>query len=126
MNKKFFTKYKSTGPYNGYEATFAVVSDGDIVADPEWKEAEEIQNPEWTVYQCYNPEVCVEDYTEKQRRLNELRSRIDELHAEQSTLRKLIGSKMPIDQPVVFGEIIAIMDEEGFILFQKAIYPTEL
>jgi len=126
MNKKFFKKYKSLGYDGGYDATFAVISDGNIVADPEWKEAEEILNPEFTMYQCYSPEVCVEDFMEKQRRLNELKGRIDKLHAEQSILRKLIGSKLPIDQPVVFGEIVATMDEEGFILFQKALLPSEL
>jgi tetrahydromethanopterin S-methyltransferase subunit G len=126
MNKKFFKKYKNIGPYGGYDATFCVVSDGEIIAESDWKEDEEILNPEWTIYQCYRPEVCVEDFMEKQRRLSELRDRVEELHTEQSVLRKLLGSKLPIDQPVLFGDIIVTMDEEGFILFQKAISPTEL
>ena len=126
MNKKFFKKYKSLGYDGGYWATFAVVSDGEIIAESDWKDAEEILNPEWTWYQCYNPEVCVEDYLEKQRRINELRDRLDELKAEQSILKSLLGSKLPINQPVLFGEIVAVMDEEGNVLFQKAILPTDL
>ena len=126
MNKKFFKKYKSLGYDGSYWATFSVVSDGEIIAEPDWKEAEEILNPEWTVYQCYNPGVCVEDYMEKQRRINELRDRLDDLKAEQSILKSLLGSKLPIDQPVLFGDVVATMDEEGTILFQKAILPTEL
>jgi len=70
--------------------------------------------------------VCVEDYMEKQRRLDELQGRVYELKAEQSILKKLLGSKLPIDQPVLFGDIVAVMDEDGTVVFQKAILPTEL
>lgn len=126
MNKKFFKKYKSLGYDGGYWATFAVVSDGDIVVDPEWEEAEEILNPEWTVYQCYNPEVCVKEYMRKQEMADILREQLEEIKAEQSALKSLLASKMPCDQPVLFDDIIATMDDEGTVVFQVVIHPGEL
>ena len=122
MNKKFFTKKQS----NGYKATFAVVSDVDIVADPEWEEAEEILNPDWTAYQCHNPEMCVKEYMRKQDEVDVLRKQLEETKAERSVFRSLLASKMPIDQPVLFGEIVAVMNEDGVVLFQKAIPSAEL
>lgn len=126
MNEKFFKKYKSLGYDGGYWATFFVVSDGDIIADPEWREAEEILNPEWTVYQCHDPESCVKEYMRKQEMSDILRGQLEEIKAEQSILKKLLASKLPIDQPVLFGDIVAVMDEDGTVLFQKAILPSEL
>lgn len=126
MNKKFFKKHKSLGYDGGYWATFAVVSDGDIAVDPDWKEAEEILNPEWIVYQCCNPEVCVKECLRKQEMADTLREQLEEIKAEQSILKRLLGSKLPIDQPVLFGDIVAVTDEDGVVLFQKAILPSEL
>lgn len=126
MNRKFFKKYKSLGYDGGYWVTFAVVSDGDIAVEPDWKEAEEILNPEWIVYQCCNPEVCVKEYLRKQEMADILREQLEEIKAEQSILKRLLGSKLPIDQPVLFGDIVAVMDEDGVVLFQKAILPSEL
>jgi hypothetical protein len=126
MNKKFFEKYKTLGYNGGYWATFCVVSDGEITVESDWREAEKILNPEWTVYQCYNPEICVEDYMEKQRRADELRSRLFELESEQLTLKKLLASKLPIDQPVLFGDIVAVRDEDGVVVFKKAILPNQI
>lgn len=126
MNEKFFKKHKSLGYDGGYWATFAVVSDGDIAAESDWKEAEEILNPEWTIFQCCNPEVCVKEYLRKQEMADILREQLEEIKAEQSILKSLLGSRLPIDQPVLFGDIVAVMDKDGVVLFQKAILPSQL
>lgn len=55
-----------------------------------------------------------------------LREQLEEIKAEQSILKSLLGSRLPIDQPVLFGDIVATMDEGGTVLFQKAILPSEL
>ena len=123
MNKKIFKKHNS---HHDYWQTFAVVSDGEIIADSGWREVNDDSYHEFTTYQCYNPEICVEDYMEKQRRIDELRSRLYELESEQSILKNLLGSKLPIDQPVLFGDIVAVRDEDGVVLFQKAILPSEI
>lgn len=117
MNKKFFERYSAR---DRYWKTFLVVSDGEITPEPEWREAEE-SYPEYTLYQCHNPGICVEDYMEKQRRVDELRSRLEDLKDEQSILKGLLASIMPIDQPVLFGEIVVTMDEIGVVSFQKTI-----
>jgi len=123
MNKKLFKRYNS---YDRYWATFAVVSDGEITPDPEWKDEEDGVYPEFTIYQCHNPYVCVEDYMEKQRRLDELRDRVYELKTEQGVLLDLLRSKLPCDQPILFGEVVVTMDEDGVILFQKAMSSSDL
>ena len=102
------------------------MSDGEIVAKPEWREADPGLYPEWVEYQCHNPAICAEDYMGKQRRLNELQDRVCEMKSEQLILKKLLASKLPIDQPVLFGDIVAVMDEDGVVLFQKAILPSQL
>lgn len=124
MNKKFFKRYNS----GGYWEPIEVFSDGEIQKEKDWADLDFTVNGMKcvSVYQCHNPEVCVEDYMEKQWRLDELYARVHELEAEQSILEGLLSSKMPTYKPVLFGDIIATMDEEGTILFQKAILPTEL
>ena len=123
MNEKFFKRYIER---DHYWETISVVSDGEITPDPTWKEAEGILNPVVALYQCHNPEICVKEYMRKQEMADILREQLDEIKAEQSVLKGLLASKMPCNQPVLFDDIIATMDDEGTVVFQMVIHPGEL
>ena len=123
MNQKFFQKYGKTG-YDKYLVFFSVVSDGEIITEEGWEETD-YSHPEYTLYQCHNPSVCVEDYMEKQRRIQELQGMIWKLKEEQKALEGLLSSALPYEKPVLFRDTIVTVCEDK-VEFQKVLKPDEI